>query len=74
MKGVLVTGVDGTSDAADKHLSAGDVIVEVQQEVVSSAADIKKRLDQVKKDGKKNVVLMVSNPDGEVRFVALNVQ
>ncbi len=74
VKGVLVTGVDGTSDAADKHVSAGDVIVEVQQEAVSSAADIKRRLDQVKKDGKKYVTLMVSNPDGELRFVALSVQ
>ena len=71
---LLVTGVDGTSDAADKHVSAGDVIVEVQQEAVSSAADIKRRLDQVKKDGKKYVTLMVSNPDGELRFVALSVQ
>jgi serine protease Do len=74
VKGVLVTGVDGTSDAADKHLSAGDVIVEVAQEAVSSAADIKKRLDQLKKDGKKSVLLLVSNADGELRFVALSVQ
>src|ERR1700739_400953 len=50
VKGVLITGVDGASDAADKHLSAGDVIVEVAQESVSSAADIKKRIDQMKKD------------------------
>jgi serine protease Do len=74
VKGVLVTGVDGASDAADKHLSAGDVIVEVAQEAVSSAADIKKRVDQLKKDGKKSVLLLVSNADGELRFVALGVQ
>jgi serine protease Do len=74
VKGVLVTGVDGTSDAADKHLSAGDVIVEVAQEAVSSAADIKKRIDQLKKDGKKSALLLVSNADGELRFVALSVQ
>jgi serine protease Do len=74
VKGVLITGVDGASDAADKRLSAGDVIVEVAQEAVSSAADIKKRLDQLKKDGKKSVLLLVSNADGELRFVALTVQ
>jgi len=74
VKGVLITGVDGASDAADKHLSAGDVIVEVAQESVSSAADIKKRIDQLKKDGKKSVLLLVSNGDGELRFVALSVQ
>src|SRR5215470_18393159 len=74
VKGVLITGVDGTSDAAEKRLSAGDVIVEVAQEAVANAGDIKKRIDQLKKDGKKSVLLLVSNADGELRFVALSVQ
>jgi serine protease Do len=74
VKGVIITNVDGTSDAADKRLSPGEVIVEVAQEAVSNAADVKKRVDQLKKDGKKSVLLLVSNADGELRFVALSVQ
>jgi serine protease Do len=74
VKGVIVTGVDATSDAAEKRLSAGDVIVEVAQEAVTNAADVKKRVDQLKKDGRKSVLLMVSNAEGELRFVALSVQ
>ncbi|MDO9562098.1 MAG: PDZ domain-containing protein, partial [Bradyrhizobium sp.] len=74
VKGVIVTGVDNGSDAAEKRLSAGDVIVEVAQESVANAADIKKRVDQLKKDGKKSVLLLVSNAEGELRFVALGVQ
>jgi serine protease Do len=74
VKGVIITNVEGTSDAAQKRLSAGDVIVEVAQEAVSNAADVKKRIDQFKKDGKKSVLLLVSNADGELRFVALSVQ
>jgi serine protease Do len=74
VKGVIVTGVDNGSDAAEKRLSAGDVIVEVAQEAVANAADIKKRVDQLKKDGKKSVLLLVSNAEGELRFVALGVQ
>ncbi|MFH1344859.1 MAG: Do family serine endopeptidase [Pseudomonadota bacterium] len=74
VKGVIVTGVDNGSDAAEKRLSAGDVIVEVAQESVANAADIRKRVDQLKKDGKKSVLLLVSNADGELRFVALSVQ
>jgi serine protease Do len=74
VKGVLITGVDNASDAADKRLSAGDVIVEVAQEAVANAADIKKRVEQLKKDGKKSVLLLVSNADGELRFVAISVQ
>src|ERR1700687_2700104 len=74
VKGVIITNVDGTSDAAEKRLSPGEVIVEVAQEAVSNAADVKKRVDQLKKDGKKSVLLLVSNADGELRFVALSVQ
>jgi len=74
VKGVVVTGVDKGSDAAEKRLSAGDVIVEVAQEAVTNAAEVNKRIDAVKKDGKKSVLLLVSNGDGELRFVALSVQ
>jgi serine protease Do len=74
VKGVIITNVDTPSDAADKRLSAGEVIVEVAQEAVSSAADVKKRVDQLKKDGKKSILLLVSNAEGELRFVALSVQ
>src|SRR5450432_1694322 len=74
VKGVIITSVDGSSDAAEKRLSAGEVIVEVAQEAVANAADVKKRVDQLKKDGKKSILLLVSNADGELRFVALSVQ
>jgi serine protease Do len=71
---VIITNVEGASDAAEKRLAAGEVIVEVAQEAVSNAADVKKRVDQLKKDGKKSVLLLVSNAEGELRFVALSVQ
>jgi len=74
VKGVIITGVDNASNAAEKRLSAGDVIVEVAQEAVTNAADVKKRIDQVKKDGKKSVLLLVANAEGDLRFVALGVQ
>ena len=74
VKGVIITSVDTGSDAAEKKLNAGDVIVEVAQEAVANPADVKKRVDQLKKDGKKSVLLLVSNAEGELRFVALGVQ
>ncbi len=74
VKGVVITNVDGTSDAAEKRLAPGEVIVEVAQEAVSNAADVKKRIEQIKKDGKKSVLLLVSTADGELRFVAISVQ
>ncbi|MGH7225886.1 MAG: Do family serine endopeptidase, partial [Gemmataceae bacterium] len=73
IKGVLITGIDDASEAAQKNLSAGDVIVQVAQEPVNSAADVSKRIDELKKDGKKSVLLLLSNGEGELRFVALSM-
>ncbi|GGC84180.1 Do family serine endopeptidase [Chelatococcus reniformis] len=74
VKGVVITRVDPNSNAADKRLQAGDVIVEVAQEPVQQPADVSKRLDALKKDGKKSALLLVSNPAGEVRFVAVAME
>jgi serine protease Do len=76
IKGVIVTGVDPSvaSAAPDKRLSPGDVIVEVQYQSVGNPADLQTRLDALKTEGKKVAVLLVSNADGETRFVALSLQ
>src|SRR5215475_4687461 len=74
VKGVVITGVDAQSPAADKRLNAGDVIVEVSQEQVANTADLQKRVDQLKKEGRKSALLLVANAEGELRFVALTLQ
>ena len=76
IKGVLVTGVDPSVAMADpdKRLAPGDVIVEVQYQGVGNPVDLQKRVDQLKSQGKKIAVLLVSNAAGETRFVALNLQ
>src|SRR4051812_6287099 len=71
VKGVLVTRVDPNSPAADKRIQASDVIVEVGQETVSSPADVTKRIDALKKDGRKSALLLIANAQGEVRFIAV---
>ena len=50
------------------------MISEVQQQAVTSAADLQKRIDQLKKDGKKTVVLLVQSPSGDPSFVAIGLQ
>jgi serine protease Do len=74
VKGVVITAVDPASNAAEKRLSPGDVIVEVAQEAVASAADVQKRVDELKKQGRKTALLLVANAEGEVRFVAVSLQ
>jgi serine protease Do len=74
VKGVVITGVEANSAAAEKRLNAGDVIVKVTDEEVTNPADVQKRIDQLKKDGKKTALLLVANSEGDVRFVALTLQ
>ncbi|HEY7231968.1 MAG TPA: Do family serine endopeptidase, partial [Pseudolabrys sp.] len=74
VKGVLITGVDPNSPASEKRLAPGMVIAEVQQQPVANATELQQRIDRLKKDGKKAVVLLVVSPDGDPSFVALSLQ
>ena len=74
VKGVVVTRVDPNSSAADKRIQPGDIIVEVGQEPVATPADMTKRIDQLKSDGRKSALLLVANAQGEVRFVAVSIE
>lgn len=69
--GVVVSDVDPQSAAAEKHVQAGDIVMEVNQEAVKSPSDLAKKLADLKSDGKKSALLLVANGQGEVRFVAL---
>lgn len=71
--GVVVTKVDPNSTAADKRIQPGEVIVEVGQEAVSSPADVTKRVEALKKEGRKSVLLLVASLSGDVRFVAIGL-
>jgi len=74
VKGLIVTKVEPNSVAADKRITAGDVIVEVQQEPATSPDSLARRIDTLKKDGKKSVLLLVSNAQGDTRFVAVSIE
>ena len=74
VKGVLIAGVDANSPAAEKRLTPGMVISEVQQRPVGNAAELQQRIDELKEQGKKAAVLLVVQPNGDPSFVALSLQ
>jgi serine protease Do len=74
VKGIVITGIDANSPAADKRLSPGDVIVEIAQEAVGNTDDFQAKVDKLKKDGRKSALLLVAAADGELRFVAISLQ
>jgi serine protease Do len=75
--GVVITDVDPNSDAADKGLKAGDVILQVAGEDVSQPGDVakgvKKAMDKAKDKDKVNVLVQVKTGD-QTRFVALSLK
>jgi serine protease Do len=74
VKGVVIVAVDADSPANSQHLSPGDVIVEVAQEAVANADDFQAKVDKLKRDGRPSALLLVANPAGDLRFVALSLR
>jgi serine protease Do len=74
VEGVVILNVEPDSVAAERRVTAGDVIVEVQREKVSTAADIRKRLDALRTQGQKRALFyMASGPQGTLRYVTLPI-
>jgi serine protease Do len=72
VKGVLVTGVTADSGAAEKGLRPGDIIVEINQEEVSSPGQIASKVSEAMDNDRRSVLLLV-NRNGDLRFVAVRV-
>ena len=70
--GVIVTDAKELSEAAEKGLAAGDVIVEINQQIVTDPKGAQDIIDKAAKAGRNSVLLLV-NREGDVRFVALRL-
>ena len=71
VKGVYIAAVDANSKAAEKRIGAGDIIVEVSQEAVTTPAEVTKRIDDLRKDKKRTALFLIANAQGELRFVGV---
>jgi serine protease Do len=71
-KGVVITDVAPNSSAAERGLKAGDVIVEVQQGEVGSPSEVQKKVDTVKKENRKSVLMLIQRQDG-LQWVPLSL-
>jgi serine protease Do len=72
LHGVLVEGVEQGSDAGQKQLRRGDVIVQAGGHAVASAADVAAAVDAAKKAGRTNVLLGVFR-NGRTTFLPIKV-
>ena len=69
-QGVVITAVDPNGAAAEVGFKTGDVILEVAGKAVSTPADVRKVLADVRGDGKRNVLMRVKSGES-TRFVAI---
>ena len=74
VEGVLVAAVAPGSAAEEKRIAAGDVIVEVGQEKVSTPEDVKNRVEQLRKAGRKSALLLIASENSELSFVPLKIE
>jgi serine protease Do len=72
VQGVLITKVDPDSDAADKGIEPGDVVVSIGNRAVRTPQDIQKGIADAHGQGRKSVLLLVANANGS-RYVAIDI-
>jgi len=73
VKGVVILDVVPGSAADEKRVTAGDVIVDIGQVTVKTPADVRKRIDGLRREGRKNGLFMLASRSGELRFVTVRL-
>jgi len=71
--GAVVSEVEVGSDAEDKGLRIGHTILEVNQQVVYSAVDVKNIVGTAAEAGREVILLKIADPTGSRRFVAIRL-
>jgi serine protease Do len=71
--GVVITNIDGASDAAQKGIKSGDVILEVGGNSVKKPEDLANGSKEAAKLGRKAVLMRVKSGD-QTRFVAVQLK
>ncbi|MGU3398180.1 Do family serine endopeptidase [Brucellaceae bacterium D45D] len=73
VEGVAILYVAPGSAAGEKRVETGDVIVDVGQVNVKTPQDVQKRIDVLRRENRKNALLMLASRSGELRFVTVRI-
>jgi len=74
VEGVVVEKVEQGSEAEEKGVHEGEVIVQVSQTDVSAPEQVIARLEELKAEGRRTAMLLVSGADNQLRFVSLRFE
>ncbi len=72
IKGIVVSRVDSDGPAAEKGIQPGDIIVEVNQREVATAADVEARIKEARDLERRSVLLFIER-DGDLRIVGVRL-
>jgi serine protease Do len=70
-RGVVIATVDPNSDASDKGLQRGDLIISVNQQLVTSPAQVQGAVEAARRAGRTNVLLLVKRGTAPEAFVGI---
>jgi serine protease Do len=71
--GVIITAVDPNGDAAEEGLQRGDLIVSVNNQLVTSPAQVVAAVDAAKKAGRSSVLLLVKRGNSPEAFIGIDI-
>jgi serine protease Do len=72
LRGALVLAVDGSSDAGDKGMKPGDIIVRAGDSDITTPADVLAAVDHAKHAGRTSILLGIHR-DGVTRFAPIKI-
>ncbi|HEU0309866.1 MAG TPA: Do family serine endopeptidase [Sphingomicrobium sp.] len=72
-RGVVITSVDPNSDAAEKGIRRGHIIVSVNRQAVTTPAEVLAAVDTARRAGRTSVLLLVKPGQGPEGFVGVDI-
>jgi serine protease Do len=72
-RGVVVAQVDPNSDAAEKGLQRGDLILSLNQSPVTTPAQVLAAVDAARRAGRTSVLLLVKRGTGPEAFIGVDI-
>ncbi|MFD1612796.1 Do family serine endopeptidase [Sphingomonas tabacisoli] len=73
-RGLVIGGVDPSSDAASKGLQRGDVIISVNGRPAVAVADVRAAVTEASKANRSSVLLLVQRGTNPARYIGLKIK
>ena len=71
--GVVITAVNPASDAADKGLQRGDVILSVNRQPVTTPAQVLAAVEAARRAGRNSVLMLIKRGNSPEAFVGIDI-